>query len=187
MRRFKKKYKRPQMLWDSARIARDTELKKAFGLTRKQEIWKAETLLRKYRRMARSLVATKDKQAEKQLLTKLVNLGMLEKGAGLDDVLGMTIENLLGRRLQTILLRKGIATTPIQARQMIVHGHVKIGGRKATHPSTLVLKDEEDKIEVMLKPKKLVAQDVEEKPAEAAPAETMTTEAAAGDEGVSKA
>lgn len=167
MRRFRKKYKRPQMMWDSARIGREKELKKAFGLTRKQEIWKAETLLRKYRRMARSLVATRDKQAEKQLLSKLVNIGMLEKGKGLDDVLGMTIENVLGRRLQTIVLKKGLATTPIQARQLIVHGRVKLAGRKATHPSSLVATDEEDKIEVMANAKKPVAEAAQEKPAEA--------------------
>lgn len=171
MRRFKKKYKRPQMMWDSVRIARDTELKKSFGLTRKQEIWKAETLLRKYRRMARSLVAARDKQAEKDLLTKLVDLGMLEKGAGLDDVLGMNVELILGRRLQTILLRRGAATTAAQARQLIVHGHVKIGGRKATHPSTIVPKADEERIEVSLVVKKPVAAKV----AEAAPAESAAT------------
>lgn len=165
MRRFKKKYKRPQIIWDSARIARDTELKKSFGLTRKQEIWKAETLLRKYRRMARSLVATRDKEAEKALLTKLVNLGLLEKGAGLDDVLGMSVENILGRRLQTILVRKGVATTPAQARQLIVHGHVKIGGRKATNPSTMVPKEEEGRIEVSLVVKRPTAA-VEAEPVE---------------------
>lgn len=167
MRRFRKKYKRPQMMWDSARIGREKELKKTFGLTRKQEIWKAETLLRKYRRMARSLVATKDKQAEKQLLSKLVNIGMLEKGKGLDDVLGMTIENVLGRRLQTIVLKRGIATTPAQARQLIVHGRIKVGGRKATHPSSLVATDEEDKIEVMANAKKPVAAVAQEKTPEA--------------------
>ena len=172
MRRFKKKYKRPQIMWDSARIARDKELMKTFGLTRKQEIWKAEMLLRKYRRLARSLVAARDKQAEKDLLTKVVNLGLLDKGAGLDDVLGMNVENVLGRRLQTILIRRGTATTPAQSRQLIVHGHVKVGGRKATHPSMIVPKSDEDKIEVLLAVKK---------PASAEPvkAEPVVTEAGA--------
>lgn len=176
MRRFKKKYKRPQIMWDSARIARDKELKKTFGLTRKQEIWKAETLLRKYRRLARSLVATRDKQAEKDLLTKVVNLGLMDRGAGLDDVLGMNVENVLGRRLQTILIRKGVATTPAQARQLIVHGHVKIGGRKATHPSTIVPTSDEDKIEVLIAVKKPVP--AETKMAEPAKAEPASTESA---------
>ncbi|MFH1623024.1 MAG: 30S ribosomal protein S4 [Candidatus Aenigmatarchaeota archaeon] len=168
MRRFRKKYKRPQMLWDRARIDREKVLKKTYGLTRKQEIWKAETLLRKYRRMARNLAATKDKQAERSLMTKLVNLGMLDKGAGLDDVLGMTVENVLGRRLQTIVLKRGLALTPTQARQLIVHGHVKLGNRKVPHPSRLVSKDDEARIEVMIDVKR-PATAAEEKPTEAAP------------------
>ena len=166
MRRFRKKYKRPQIMWDRARIDHDKVLKKAYGLTRKQEIWKAETLLRKYRRMARTLAVTKDKQAERSLLTKLVNLGMLDKGAGLDDVLGMTVENVLGRRLQTIVLKRGLASTPTQARQLIVHGHVKLGDRKVAHPSRLVSKDEEDRREVTIEVKK-PATAAEQKPAEA--------------------
>jgi len=178
MRRFRKKYKRPQIMWDSARIARDNELKKTFGLTRKQEIWKAETLLRKYRRLARSLVAARDKQAEKDLLTKVVNLGLLDKGAGLDDVLGMNVENVLGRRLQTILIRSGAATTPTQARQLIVHGHVKIGGRKATHPSAIVPKADEDKIEILIAVKKPASAE----PAKAEPA-VATAEGAETKEG----
>jgi len=180
MRRFKKKYKRPQMMWDSARIARDTELKKTFGLTRKQEIWKAEALLRKYRRLARSLVAVKDKQAEKELLTKVINIGMLDKGAVLDDILGMNVENVLGRRLQTILIRKGAATTPAQARQLIVHGHVKIGGRKATHPSTIVLKADEDRIEILIVVKKPA-------PIVTNAAEPATVEPASGNAGAESA
>jgi len=149
MKKSKKKYKRPKMIWDKARIERDKELKKNFGLVKKREIWKAETLLRKYRRLTRRLAATKDKKTEKELVEKLSKLGILEKGAGLDDVLSLTVENILDRRLQTIVFKRGLANTPKEARQMIVHGHVKIGGRKASYPSYLVPKIEEDKIEVV--------------------------------------
>lgn len=160
MRKSKKKYKRPKMIWNKARIERDKKLKKDFGLVRKREIWKVETLLRKYRRLARRLAATKDKKMEKELVNRLEGLGFLERGAGLDDVLGMTVEAILERRLQTIVFKKGSAHTPKEARQMIVHGHVKIGGIKASYPSYLVPKIEEDKIEVikrMAEPKKPVA------------------------------
>ena len=149
MRKLKKKYKRPKIIWNKARIARDKKLKKDFGLVRAREIWKAETMLRKYRRMARRLAATKDKKMERELVDKMERLGFLERGAGLDDVLGMAVETILERRLQTIVFKKGSAHTPKEARQMIVHGHVKIGDRKASYPSYLVLKIEEDKIEVI--------------------------------------
>lgn len=149
MRKSKKKYKRPKVIWNKARIARDKKLKKDFGLVRAHEIWKAETMLRKYRRMARGLAATKDKKMERDLVNKLEGLGFLEKSAGLDGVLGMTVEDLLERRLQTIVFKNGSARTQKEARQMIVHGHVKIGGRKTSYPSYLVPKIEEDKIEVV--------------------------------------
>lgn len=149
MRRLKKKYKRPKIIWNKARIARDKKLKEDFGLVRAREIWKAETMLRKYRRMARRLAATKDKKMERELVDKMERLGFLEKGAGLDDVLGMAVETILERRLQTIVFKRGSAHTPKEARQMIVHGHVKIGDRRTSYPSYLVPKIEEDKIEVV--------------------------------------
>ena len=149
MRKSKKKYKRPKMIWDKARIERDKELKKTFGLLRKREIWKAETLLRKYRRLARRLAAIKDEKTEKELMDKLAKLGILGKGTGLDDVLSLSVENILDRRLQTIVFKRGLASTPKEARQMIIHGHVKVGGKKASYPSYLIPKSEEDKIEVI--------------------------------------
>jgi small subunit ribosomal protein S4 len=148
MRKSKKKYKRPAILWDKARIERDKELKRKFGIVRKKEIWSAETLLRKYRRLARKLVGERNEEEEKILITKLTNLGILKKGAVLDDVLGMTVEDILGRRLQTVLTQKGLANTPMQARQFVVHGHVRIDGRLAKSPNRLILQSEEEKIAV---------------------------------------
>jgi len=153
MRRLKKKYKRPKRLWDKERIEKEKELIKTYGLRRKREIWKAEAILRKYRRMARELIAKKDKEKEKVLIEKLVRMGILSStNATLDDVLGLTVENILERRLQTIVYRKGFANTPKQARQFIVHGHVFVNGRKNIFPSYLVPVEEEDKIEVKIKP-----------------------------------
>jgi small subunit ribosomal protein S4 len=174
MRQLKKKYKRPLVLWDKVRIEKDKELKKSFGLLKKHEIWKAETLLRKYRRMARRLAAIKDKQAEKVLVDKLIAVGLLGSGAGLDDVLGLTVENIFERRLQTIIFKRGLANSPSQARQLIVHGHLKINGRKAVYPSQLVLKNEEDKIEVSKQFTKQVPKQVN-KPATQTAQITQTT------------
>ena len=151
MRRSKKTYKRQQKMWNKARIERDKKLKKDFGLVKEREIWRAETMLRKYRRLARDVMATKDKNKGKELLEKLSRMGILEKGAGIDDVLGLTVEEVLERRLQTVVFRLGLANTQKQARQMITHGHIKVNGRKTRYPSRLILKGEEDKIEVIKK------------------------------------
>jgi len=138
-------------MWNKARIERDKKLKKDFGLVKEREIWRAETMLRKYRRLARDVMATKDKNKGKELLEKLSRMGILEKGAGIDDVLGLTVEEVLERRLQTVVFRLGLANTQKQARQMITHGHIKVNGRKTRYPSRLILKGEEDKIEVIKK------------------------------------
>mgnify|MGYP000047010980 CR=1 FL=1 len=61
----------------------------------------------------------------------------------LDDVLGLDVRDLLERRLQTIVYRKGLAQTINQARQLIVHRHIAIGDRVVDVPGYLVTVDEE--------------------------------------------
>jgi small subunit ribosomal protein S4 len=54
---------------------------------------------------------------------------------------GVTGENLLGqleRRLDNVVLRLGLASSPAQARQFVRHGHVRLNGGKANVPSMLV-------------------------------------------------
>lgn len=148
MRRFRKKYERPLKPFDKQRIEEEREVLKKFGLKKKGDVWRAQTLLRKYRQMARKLVAKKDKEMEKVLVEKLIKLGLLSEGSGLDDVLGLTMEIVLERRLQTIVLKKGLANTVKQARQFITHGHVTIGDKKIVYPSYLVSRDEESSIQL---------------------------------------
>jgi small subunit ribosomal protein S4 len=106
-------------------------------------------MLRKKRHNARSLLALpleKRIQREKELLGSLSRLGILSGNAMLDDVLTLGVESFFERRLQTIVWRKGLANTAIQARQFVVHGHVAIDGRRVTAPSYLVSAEEEAKI-----------------------------------------
>ena len=70
-------------------------------------------------------------------------MGLVEKESGLDDVLSLTASNLLERRLQTIVLRKGLANTLHQARQLIVHRKVVMDGRAVSVPSYVVGRKEE--------------------------------------------
>jgi small subunit ribosomal protein S4 len=148
MKRQRKAYKTPTKPWNKQRLEREREIVKNYGLRKKKEIWKFETLLRKFRRLARQLAAHRDEKQEKILLVKMIKLGLLSEGATLDDVLGLNLEMFLDRRLQTVVFKKGLANSPKQARQFIVHGHVKIGERKITYPSYIVPKEEELKIKV---------------------------------------
>jgi len=154
MKKQRKKYERPLKLWDKERMEKEKILVKTFGLKKKKDIWRSEALLRKYRRMARELAAKKDKEKEKILVSKLVKIGLLQEGASLDDVLGLTLESLLERRLQTIIYKKGFVNSTKQAKQFITHGHVKIGDRKIVYPGYLVSREDEKKIQVNITAKK---------------------------------
>jgi small subunit ribosomal protein S4 len=68
------------------------------------------------------------------------------------------------RRLQTIVVAKKLATTPKQARQLIVHKKVLIDGKAVNSPSYTVPVDLENKI--TLKEKKKVKKKEEKKEVE---------------------
>jgi len=153
VKRQRKKYSRPRHPWDKQRMDAEDVLLRKYGLRRKKEIWKTAAILRGWRRQARRLLALSGKQAEletRQLLDRLRKYGLVGENATLDDVLSLTVEDLLERRLQTVVYRKGLARTPRQARQLIIHGHVKIGEQRVRTPSYLVPVEEEGKIEVTL-------------------------------------
>lgn len=144
-----KTYERPKNPWQADRIAQEVELIKAFGLRNKRELWKAQSVLRKYRRVSRNLLASKargEPRADLEasaVLTRLIKYGILKEGGDLDAVLSLKINDLLERRLQTQVYRQGLANTARQARQFITHGHIQISGRKVTVPGYLVRRGEE--------------------------------------------
>ena len=136
------------MIWNANLIAEDKKILEEFGLRRKGEIWKAKSILRGFRRRARELTALKDTKKEKELIGKLVQLGMLKENATLDDVLSLNLQSILNRRLQTLVFKKGIAKTPNQARQMIVHGHIEVEGKTVSFPSYLLPVGEESSLKM---------------------------------------
>jgi len=157
MKRQRKKYQTPKKPWDKERIGTEKTLLKNFGLKTKREIWKTQAMLRKYRRLARELAAKRDEKKEKVLMDRLVRFGIVNKDATLDAILGLTIEDFLNRRLETVLHKKGLANTAKQARQFITHGQVVIDNRRVIYPSYMVPVDEEEKIIVKISPVRKVA------------------------------
>ena len=146
MKRQKKKFERPKRPWDKTRIEEEKRLVQNYGLRRKKEIWRVESIIRNYRRLARELAAKRDKEKEKILLDKVFRMGLINKEADLDDVLALTVESVLDRRLQTLVFKKGLAQTIRQARQHVVHGHVAFDGRRVRWPSMLIPLGGEKKI-----------------------------------------
>lgn len=148
MRRIGKRFKKPMMSWDSDDISDRHNLMKNYGLRRRKEVLIAQEILRNYRRRARELIAEQDEEKVKILVDKLVKLGLLEKGQGLDDTLALSVNDILERRLQTIVWKKGYASTAFHSRQSITHGHVTIDSKRVKSPAYLVPVEEEAKIVV---------------------------------------
>ncbi len=149
-KRPRKKYKKPKKLWDKQRINEEKKLKHEYGLKNMRELWVMQQELRRVRREVRKLLALPEEEQiieAKRIMNKLDRLNILPSSASIDDVLSLNVRNFLERRLQTLVWRKGLAKTPKQARQLIVHGFISIDGRRVTSPSQLITKDIENKIE----------------------------------------
>lgn len=141
----KKKYRTPNHPWQKGRIEEELVLMKEYGLKNKKEIWKMVSLMRSFHEKAKRLIVSATPQAQKertQMMRKLSSYGVVEEVAPLDDVLGLTVRNFMDRRLQTLMVRQGLARTVKQARHFIVHRHVMVGENIVTAPSYLVTKEE---------------------------------------------
>ena len=145
-KRQRKKYDTPRFPWRKDILAEELKLLGTYGLRNKHELWRHETQLSKFRGIARSLIgrsAEERMKMENELLTRLKKLGVLQETAVLDDVLDLSLEDLLERRLQTLVFRKALAKTVHQARQLITHQHVTLDNRRVTIPGYIVSREEE--------------------------------------------
>ncbi len=148
-RRQKKKYVTPKRPFDSDRFEQELQLVGSYGLRNKRELWKHRTQLSSYRRQARQLLALPREeraQREKELVDKLLREGILKGEPTLDSILDLTLEDLLERRLQTIVFRKGLACSMYHARQLVTHGHIALNQARITTPSRIITAEEENLI-----------------------------------------
>jgi small subunit ribosomal protein S4 len=149
-KRQRKKYETPRYPWSAAVLDADLRLLGEYGLRNKRELRRHRFMLSKYRALARLLLgrpADERAKLEQELLGKLTSLKIVMAGATLDDVLDLTVNAVLERRLQTLVFKLGKAKTPQQARQLITHGHIAVKGRRVTSPSYLVKRTEEERID----------------------------------------
>jgi small subunit ribosomal protein S4 len=144
-----KHYETPNHPYQGERIASEHSLVDRYGLANKEELWRAQSELRSYRREARDLLGQPQDdetviRRTEEFLGRLKRVGILNETGELGDVLSLEVEDVLERRLQTIVYRNGLANTTQQARQFIVHGHVVVGEQRHRIPSYVVDVDKED-------------------------------------------
>ena len=161
MKRKHKTYSRPKRPFDKTRIQEEAGIKKEFGLKNKREIWKADAKIKSIREKAKKLISA-DENDKVAFYNRLRKIGF--KVNSISDVLSLDKKDYFKRRLQTILVNKGIARTPKSSRQLITHKKVLIAGNSINSPSYIVPIDLENKISI--KPskekKKIVKENIAE-------------------------
>jgi len=148
IKKKRRAYSKPRQLFDRTRMDQENIMTRKYGLKNKKEIWKAKSLVSKFRRRAKILISKDIEQ--QQFFDKLNKLGL--KVTNISDILALTESDLLDRRLQTFVNKKDLSNTPKQARQLITHKHVVVDGNLVNIPSFWVTLDLENKIEI--KPQK---------------------------------
>ncbi len=147
-----KRYETPNHPFQGERIAGEHELLGQYGLKNKEELWRAQSELRRIRREARQLLGQTtpdDPQTESEadeFLARLRRYDILSAEDGLEDILTLEVNDLLERRLQTVVYRQGLANTIEQARQFVIHGHITVAGQRVRRPSYTVGVNETDRI-----------------------------------------
>jgi small subunit ribosomal protein S4 len=175
----RKKYATPRHPWRRDQLDVELRLMGEYGLRNKRELWRYKTMISEMRGIARSLLAKSGsarEKSEREFLSRLKRMGLAGETTSIDDTLDLDIRDLLERRLQTIVLRGGLAGSPSQARQLISHGHVAVGAHVVTVPGYLVAKADEERVKYaadspLAKSDHPARQSLKEQPAEpAAPA-----------------
>jgi len=145
----------PTHPWKQARIEEEHALKEKYGLKKiggMREIWREKSALRRHRNQAMKLIGKVDAseghfaKEKEQLLSSLTRKGLVGHDADIGDVLEINVEHMLARRLQSVVYYRGLAPSMRAARNLIVHGHICVGGQRMTVPGYHVLKEEEDDV-----------------------------------------
>src|SRR3989344_2531369 len=147
MLRKKKSYERPKKAFDKQRIIEENVIKEKYGLKNKTEIWKAEAKIKQMRQRAKDLISA-DEETKHAFFNKLKAIGL--NVSSIPEVLALTKEDYLKRRLQTVMVEKKLTTTPKAARQLITHKHVSVNGEIVNIPSYIVPVNLEGKIKLNL-------------------------------------
>ncbi len=147
-KRNRTKFKKPKERWNLERIKTDRNLVKEYGLKNMKELWKVQSEVSRIRRNVRELLSmgTGAEEVKGRIIGRLARLGVANRETTLDNLLDLKENDLLNRRLQTIVYRKGMARSIRQARQITVHGFIAIDGRKVTRPGYLVGAEIENRI-----------------------------------------
>src|SRR3989344_1639886 len=148
-RKRRKKYATPRHPWQRERLEREKSILYNYSLKNKKEIWRMNAILTKYHDIAKKLANDGSENGNKlkeQIMGKMYKLGFIKKNASIDDILSLGINDVMNRRLQSLVFNQKLARTMKQARQLIVHDHILIDDKRISSPSYIVPLADENKI-----------------------------------------
>ena len=141
---YKKTSKTPRKPFDKDRLINELKIVGEYGLRNKREVWRVSLTLAKLRKAARELLTLDDRDPRRlfegdALIRRMVKLGLLkEEERKLDFILGLTIDQFLQRRLQTVVATKNLAKSVHHARVLIRQRHIAVGKQMVNIPAFMV-------------------------------------------------
>merc|ERR1712021_105052 len=156
LRNFSKKSKPPRRPFEKERLDSELKLIGQYGLKNKREIWRNGLILSKIRATARTLLTKDEKDPQRifegqALMRRMIRYGILDEDKQrLDYVLELKVENVMERRLQTLVFKRGLAKSIHHARVLIRQRHIRVGRQIVNVPSFMVRVESQPHIEFAL-------------------------------------
>ena len=137
---YSKTSKTPRRPYEKERLDSEMKVVGEFGLKNKREVWRIQVMLAKMRKNARDLLTLDEKNPKRifegaALLRRCARLGLLEEDKReLDYVLAIKTQDIMARRLQTLVFKQNLAKSLHHARVLIRQRHIRYAPASGLNP-----------------------------------------------------